>query len=255
RAQDNPQPQSSVAAPDNGAATDDWEAVRREADTDDGASRPPDAGAKTSDEAAFTASARVFVACGEHATLPSPDVAAIVSRINQLWTAHVRVYQTVAPIGPHANAGGCIFYNREALLALMGNRFQVYDAQIARPLLYAIFAHEVGHELHHDLDASRAGVPSQVKELEADRFAGFTMQKLGIPASGLAPYWSMAGDEFGSGPSHGSSGQRVDAFRQGWSLAEWNRPETSGTVPDGAAQNSDTADFGSVAPDEPSGAP
>jgi hypothetical protein len=204
---------------------------------------------------ASAASARVFVACGERATLPSPEIATIVGRINQIWAAHVRVFETVAPMPPHAAAGGCIFYNRGALRSLMGNRLQVNDAQIAGPLLYAILAHEVGHELHHDLDPSRAGVPVQVKELEADRFAGYTMQKLEVPADGLAPYLSLAGDEFGACPSHGSSGQRVDAFKQGWDLAEWNRPEMSGAVPAGAPENGYTADSGSVAPDEPSGAP
>ena len=156
---------------------------------------------------------------------------------------------------PHAATGGCIFYNRGALLALMGNRLQVGDTQIAGPLLYAIFAHEVGHELHHDLDPSRASVPSRERELEADRFAGFTMQKLAIPVGGLAPYWSMAGDEFGNGASHGSSGERVNAFKEGWNLAEWNRPETSGAVSASGQENSDAAASASVAPDEPSGAP
>jgi hypothetical protein len=246
RAQDHPQ---SSAASD---AADDWQVVTPAAGADDGASR----GAKAPADTAPARSAGAFVACGERVTRPSDEVATIVDHINGLWGANVRVYQTVAPMPPHAAAGGCIFYNRGALMALMGNRMQVNDNNIAGPLLYAIFAHEIGHEMHHDLDQSRAGIPVQVKELEADRFAGYTMQKLDVPAGGLAPYWSMAGDEFGSGgPSHGSSGQRVDAFRQGWDLAEWNRPETSGAVTAGAPETGDTADSASVAPDEPSGAP
>jgi hypothetical protein len=252
RAQDLPQHQA--AAPDNGTAADDWEVVRPETATDDGAGPRPYSIMKAPAGAPSAAPAGAFIACGERVTLPSPEVATIVGRINELWGAHVRVYQTVAPMPPHAAAGGCIFYNRDALLALMGNRLQVGDTQIAGPLLYAIFAHEVGHELHHDLDPSRASVPSRERELEADRFAGFTMQKLEIPAGGLAPYWSMAGDEFGNGASHGSSGDRVDAFKEGWNLAEWNRPETSGAVRAGGQYSGATASA-AVAPDEPAGAP
>jgi len=244
----------ALAATDNGP-DDDWEVVRPGAGANDSVGPRPQS-PNTRAEGAEPPSMRVFVACGERATPPSAEVATIVGRINELWGAHVRVYQTVAPMPPHAAPGGCIFYNRTALMALMGNRLQVSDAGIAGPLLYAIFAHEVGHEMHHDLDASRAGIPVQVKELEADRFAGYTMQKLDVPSGSLAPYWSMAGDEFGSGgPSHGSSGQRLDAFKQGWDLAEWNRPETSSAVPAGPPQNGYTADSASVAPDDPSGAP
>jgi hypothetical protein len=176
-----------------------------------------------------------------------------VAAVDHLWGVHVPIYQSVAPLPPHAAAGGCIFYNRNALIALLGDRLNVRDTQIAGPLLYAIFAHEVGHEVHHDLDPSRASVPNQVKELEADRFAGYTMQKLGIPTNNLTPYWSMAGDEFGGGPAHGTSGQRVDAFKQGWNLAEWNRPELAGAVPDGSDEGVVPAN--SVAPDEADGAP
>ena len=123
--------------------------------------RSPALQRKAPEERLRAAPAGAFIACGERVTLPSPEVATIVGRINELWGAHVRVYQTIAPMPPHAAAGGCIFYNRGALLALMGNRLQVGDTQIAGPLLYAIFAHEVGHELHHDLDPSRASVPSR----------------------------------------------------------------------------------------------
>ena len=187
RAQDHPQSQSSAASD----AADDWQVVTPEADANDGASLQPRPDAKTPSDAASAASAGAFVACSERVTRPSAEVASIVDRINELWGANVRVYQTVAPMPPHAAAGGCIFYNRGALAALMGNRMQVNDSQIAGPLLYAILAHEVGHEMHHDLDTSRANVPVQVKELEADRFAGYTMQKLDVPrgASRLTGVW------------------------------------------------------------------
>lgn len=247
------------AQDDSAPSSGDWEVVRPEPSAADARLRPYDGGPAAAGGVASAPSVDAtphgaFIACGEQATPASPEVTAIVARIDELWGAHVPVYQSVAPAPPHAAAGGCIFYNRGALLALLGDRLGVRDTQIDGPLLYAIFAHEAGHELHHELDPSRASVPNQVKELEADRFAGYTMQKLEIPASNLIPYWSMAGDEFGNGPAHGTSGQRVGAFKEGWNLAEWNRPEASGAVP-GASDDGIVPDANSAAPDEPDGAP
>lgn len=173
----------------------------------------------------------------------------IVGRIDQLWGGDIQVYETLAPEPPHAGPGGCVFYNTAALAALMAIRLDVNDPNVVTPLLWAIMAHEVGHEMHQDFDSSRASVASATKELEADRFAGYTLQKLGIPATNLTPFWTMTGDDFGStvGYKHGSSAQRVAAFKQGWHLAEWNRPETSVSVQDALDEP--------VAPDNPDSAP
>lgn len=192
-------------------------------------------------------STTTFLACGERATNPAPNVAAMVARIDALWSANVRVYESVEPETPHAMPGGCIFYNQATLAALLGQRLDLRDPHEVKPLLYAIFAHEVGHEYHRDFSAARAATPSRIKELEADRFAGYTLEELNVPANGLAPYWSLAGDEFGAGPRHGTSTQRVAAFREGWNLAKWDRPEDSQPVT--AATNEP------VAPEDSSGAP
>ena len=143
--------------------------------------------------------------------------------------------------------GGCIFYNPAALATLLGMRLDLTDPEVMTPMLYAIFAHEVGHEVHRDFSSSRITIPSEVRELEADRFSGYTMQKLGVPATGLSPYWSMTGDEFGAGSKHGSSEQRVAAFKEGWHEAEWNRAENS-TAATAATQES-------VAPEDSTAAP
>jgi hypothetical protein len=188
-----------------------------------------------------------MLACGEKARPPSPKIQQIVSQIDGTWGANVQVYQSVATEGPHANPGGCIFYNQNALAMLLGMRLNLNDPALFTPMLYAIFAHEVGHELHLDFDPSRAAVSNQIKELEADRFAGYTMKKLDVPAIGLAPYWSMTGDEFGSGASHGTSGQRVAAFKEGWHEAEWNRAENSMSVTDATQE--------SIAPEDSAAAP
>lgn len=173
---------------------------------------------------------RKFLACGEEATPASPNVQQMVETIDDSWHTDVRVYQSVRPLGPHAMSGGCIFYNAAVLKSLLQMRLDLQNQKDLDPLLWAIFAHEVGHEVHQDFSPARAAVPNQQKELEADRFAGYTLQKLNIRAVDIAPYWSLAGDEFGAGPSHGTSAQRVAAFKEGWHEAEWRRPEDAKSV-------------------------
>jgi hypothetical protein len=150
-----------------------------------------------------------------------------------------------------ASMGGCVFYNPTALSSILTHRLIVSDQAIVDPLIWAIFAHEIGHQVHQDTEKARSAVPSQTKELEADRFAGYTLQKLDIPAADLTPFWNMTGDEFGGGVTaanqHGLSSQRTAAFKQGWHLAHWNRAETSGPVAD--------AEQESTAPEDSAGAP
>jgi hypothetical protein len=237
-------------------ADDDWEAVPSTPPAETSApatvspGTPPVGAAHhraTRNASVAPGGSNVAIVCGERAVPPSPKIQAIVAQINGAWGSHVHVYQSVAPEGPHAMAGGCIFYNPAALAMLLGLRLDLTDPNVMTPMLYAIFAHEVGHEVHGDFDASRVPVPSEIKELEADRFSGYTMQKLGVSATGLAPYWLMTGDEFGAGAKHGSSEQRVAAFKEGWHEAEWNRAENAMSVT-AATQES-------IAPEDSTAAP
>jgi hypothetical protein len=239
-------------------ADDDWDAVPSSPSADTRAAAPaPSAAnppvramrhhAKGNAPAAASEGSNVILACGEKAVAPSAKIQSIVSQINGAWGSNVQVYQSVAVEGPHSIGGGCIFYNPAGLAMLLGMRLNLNDPNVLTPMLYAIFAHEVGHELHLDFDASRASVSDQIKELEADRFAGYTMKKLDVPATGLSPYWSMTGDEFGAGVSHGSSAQRVAAFKEGWHEAEWNRAENAQSVTAALEQ--------SIAPEDSTAAP
>jgi hypothetical protein len=238
-------------------ADDDWEAVPSSSSAYAPAPAPaPSANptghalhhrSKASAPPAASDGANVILACGEKAVAPSPKIQSIVGQINGAWGSNVQVYQSVAIVGPHSIGGGCVFYNPTGLAMLLGMRLNLTDPNVLTPMLYAIFAHEVGHELHLDFDPSRAGVPDQIKELEADRFAGYTMKKLDVPATGLSPYWSMTGDEFGAGVSHGSSAQRVGAFKEGWHEAEWNRAENSQSVTAATEE--------SIAPEDSTAAP
>jgi len=245
-----------VPAPAADAADDDWDAVpsppssagvEAPAPAETPAVRPSEIDPNRLASPAAAGSAQVFLACGERAMAPSAKIRDIVARINGVWGSDVRVYQSIAVEGPHAIRGGCIFYNSTGLATLFGSRLSLNDPTMLTPMLYAIFAHEVGHEFHRDFDRSRAAVPNQIKELEADRFAGFTMQKLEVPATGISPYWSMTGDEFSTATGHGSSEQRVGAFKEGWHEAEWNRAENSESVT-AATQES-------IAPEDSTAAP
>src|SRR5579863_2546606 len=188
-------------------ADDDWDVVPSNSSAEPAAPAPADnpvappahrSHRHSAQSAALPAAnaAGVTLACGERAIAPSPKIQGIVSEINGAWGSNVQIYQSVAPEGPHADGGGCIFYNEATLAKLLGMRLNLTDPNVMTPMLYAIFAHEVGHELHGDFNQSRAAVPNQTKELEADRFAGYTMEKLNVPATGLTPYWGMTGDEF-----------------------------------------------------------
>lgn len=232
-------------------AQDDWEVIQHSS-TPDASADQPSAAAQPTTSSPRATGAKATSVCGEQATPAAPGVQAIVDRINGLWGSNFEVYQSVALEQPHAAAGGCIFYNVTAMSMLMSMRLDVNDPNAVAPMMWAIFAHEAGHEYHHDSDASRADVPVEIKELEADRFAGYTLEKLKIRATDLTPFWTMTGDDYAGGAAatgnrHGSSEQRVAAFKQGWNMAEWDRPEDSKSVEDALNEP--------VAPDSPDSSP
>ncbi|MGH8011023.1 MAG: ImmA/IrrE family metallo-endopeptidase [Candidatus Binataceae bacterium] len=188
-----------------------------------------------------------LIACGQRVAPAAPAIGKIVSRIDAVWDVDTPVYQSAVATGPHVVPGGCIFYNKKTLTMLMRRRLGVRNTNDRETLLYAIFAHEAGHDVHRDFSPTRANVPNRIKELEADRFAGYTLEELNLDVTNIAPYWSMAGDEFSTGPGHGTSAQRVAAFKEGWHLAEWGRPENDESVSHALDDP--------VAPDNPSTAP
>ena len=152
----------------------------------------------------------------------------MVAEINRVWHSDVKVYQSIQASGPHARPGGCIFYHPEVMAGLLNGWMNIKEAREEQPMVYAIFAHEVGHEVHGDFDSSRANVSSEERELEADRFAGYTMSFLRIQADDLTTYYRLVGDDFmGAQDSHGTGEQRATAFEYGWKLAEAGSSEQS----------------------------
>ncbi len=167
-------------------------------------------------------------ACGEEVVAPSDQVKAVVAEINRVWHSDVKVYQSVHPSGPHARPGGCIFYHPDVMAGLLNGWMNIKEAREEKPMVYAIFAHEVGHQVHGDFDSSRANLSSEERELQADRFAGYTMSFLRIQADDISTYYRLVGDDFmGAQNSHGTSDQRATAFEYGWKLAEAGSSEQS----------------------------
>ena len=208
-------------------AYDDWEQVgpgdsgQTNSDTTNVPATPPPA---------VRAGSR-FIACGEIAGTPDEHMKFFVDTIDQLWGTQVQVYSSLAVRSPHARPGGCVFYNPEFMRVLFQHlMIPPNDTHLTVSILEAIMAHEIGHEVHDDFGPERAGVPGQTKELEADRFAGYTLERLDIPIDSITPYYGLAGDEFTgseSNPqaSHGESSQRIAALKHGWDLARWRLPE------------------------------
>jgi len=160
----------------------------------------------------------------------------VLSAVDGVWDTHVKIYESVAVAPPHARRGGCVFYN-SAYLNLLLRDLLIRDSAAAESVLYAIMAHEVGHEVHDDFGPARDDVSTQTKELEADRFAGYTLERLKIGLDNITPYYSLTGDEFtgqtGRPGSHGDSMRRTAALRKGWDRAEWNQPEDSQSLSEG----------------------
>lgn len=207
-------------------AYDDWEQVGP------GTSSQDDSGATSAPtQPAPVPSGSTFYACGERARPPDDQMKFFVDTIDQLWGAQVRVYESVAPSPPHARPGGCVFYNPEFMRALFrGLMIPTNNTGLTVSILEAIMAHEIGHEMHDDFGPERAGVAGETKELEADRFAGYTLERLDIPLDSITPYYGLAGDEFTGSESdpqarHGASSQRIAALKHGWDLARWRLPE------------------------------
>jgi hypothetical protein len=180
----------------------------------------------------------VRMICGEMARPAVEPYKTIVADINREWGTNAPVYESVRADSPHVSRAGCIFYNPVFMEVFLRGETDEHGEPDKTSMIYAIMAHELGHIQHHDYE--RAGVSSVTKELDADRFSGYTLSRLGIARDNITPYYSMGGDEFSGVHDHGFSQQRIAAFNKGWQLAEWKRPESGGSaMKGGAAATSD----------------
>jgi hypothetical protein len=207
-------------------AYDEWEQVGSSNSSGQG-----DSGAANAPEQSASAPGSTFYACGEPAQASDQRMKFFVDNIDRLWSAQVRVYQSIAVRSPHALPGGCVFYNPEFMRLLFRQMMiPANNTGLTVSILEAVMAHEIGHELHDDFGADRARVSGQTKELEADRFAGYTLERLNIALDSITPYYGLAGDEFTGSESvpqarHGGSSQRIAALKHGADLARMRLPE------------------------------
>ncbi|MGB8685711.1 MAG: hypothetical protein WCD12_22715, partial [Candidatus Binatus sp.] len=169
------------------------------------------------------------VACGEEAKLAGEPYKSMVAQLNDMWGTNFQVYESLKSGSPHARNGGCLFYNQQFLNSLLQQWMRIDDPDAVRPMLYAIFAHEIGHLAHNDFDPASQDVPVRNKELAADQFAGYSLERMGIrrldPVE-VTRYYQLTGDDFvGQASGHGSGDERSTAFEDGWHRAEVGLPE------------------------------
>jgi hypothetical protein len=211
------------------AQDDDWHVVERHNTS------PAPAGAGDVSAPAAKAGS-THTACGEAAQPASEPYTTIVAQLNDMWGTSFKVYQSSAAGSPHVRSGGCIFYSQQFLDNLFRQWMRIDDPDAVRPMLYAIFAHEIGHLAHGDFDPGSDDVPVKNKELAADQFAGYSLERLGMrrldPVE-VTRYYQLTGDDFvGHSSGHGNGEERATAFQDGWHRAEIGLPE-QGTQPSG----------------------
>ncbi len=77
----------------------------------------------------------------------------------------------------------------------------------------SIMAHEIAHHLSGHTIVPGGSRPEI--ELEADKFSGYVLQKMGAPLADAQQMILTVGSNHGS-PTHPAKDQRADAIRQGW---------------------------------------
>jgi hypothetical protein len=185
--------------------------------------------------------------CGEMARPAVEPYKSIVANINREWGTDAPVYESVRADSPHVSRAGCIFYNPRFMEVFLRGETDEHGEPDKTSMIYAIMAHELGHIEHHDYE--RTDVSSVDKELQADRFSGYTLSRMGISRGNITPFYSLGGDEFSGVHDHGFSNERLAAFNKGWKEAEWGQPEDGGSAAKNASKSisDDSSDDSSTA--------
>jgi hypothetical protein len=210
-------------------AQDDWQVIERHSESAPQPKATP---------AAKPGGSGVFEACGEKARAANEPYKSIVANLDSMYGVSYPIYESVAVVSPHASSGGCIFYNQKFLSMLLGEWMDMRKDQNRNPMLYAIFAHEMGHQMHGDVDGENPDLTPKQRELAADQFAGYTMERMGFRRlfpEEVTKYYQLTGDDFtgaGARGDHGTGEERTTAFLDGWRRAELGVPE-EGAVPAG----------------------
>ncbi len=121
--------------------------------------------------------------------------------------------------GPVPNAAAVILLddNRvpRRVIAFNPQFMQAAEAQVggSRWGPISIMAHEIAHHLSGHTIVPGGSRPEI--ELEADKFSGFVLQKMGAPLADAQRMILAVGTNHGT-PTHPAKAQRADAIRQGW---------------------------------------
>lgn len=92
----------------------------------------------------------------------------------------------------------------------------------------SVLAHEMGHHYYNHVVSSSGSTPP--KEIEADAFSGYVMQRLGATLQqSTAAMMAIATDKASS--SHPGKTDRVNAITRGWNSAKGNTTTTTPTNP------------------------
>lgn len=113
---------------------------------------------------------------------------------------------------------GAIKWNALATIC-GGNKVIVYDRRISQRIGFegaqAVVAHELGHHLCKHLDRTTNDiVESHKQELEADRFAGATLRRLGLSRDAALSYVPLLMEQ--PSLSHPGRSERAASLLAGW---------------------------------------
>lgn len=140
---------------------------------------------------------------------PAPEAVALIERMTEM----VGIYPKFEVRAADFRGGGTAFATIRN-----GRRYIVYDRAKfdwgngeASYAHLGIMAHEIGHHLASHIVTREAS--SHARELEADRFAGFAMARLG---AGIVEAQHMFRKDWPASRSHPASPDRRAAVREGW---------------------------------------
>lgn len=162
---------------------------------------------------------------------PSASLTSAQVKVNswardELWGFTEEVLQAVGlqpnfelietSVVPNAAA---VIHNKKRILAYNPGWLKNYD-RAGKWSMYGLLAHEIGHHLQgHTLLEGGSKPPT---ELEADRFAGFVLGKLGATEAEAISLWASLPEA--ASATHPGRADRVREVRQGWQRAAVARP-------------------------------
>jgi hypothetical protein len=96
----------------------------------------------------------------------------------------------------------------------------------------SVLAHEMGHHYYNHVISGSGSTPP--KEIEADAFSGYVMEKLGASLQqSVAAMQAIASDK--ASATHPGKKDRVDAITRGWNTAKGNATNTTPVNPNNPA--------------------